>query len=81
MKKLFSLLTTALIAASASLGVFAADDAAKSGGADVSDTLMLMLQGMLGIFVVMGLIYLVVVILNKVSAPKKQVKDDTENGK
>lgn len=56
------------------LGVSAAESQADMPQAELSDTLMLMGQGMLGIFVVMLLIFLVIVVLNKVAKPKD--KDD-----
>ena len=43
---------------------------------DISNSLMLMLQGMVGIFLVMFIIYLVIVILGKVSS--KENNDDNK---
>lgn len=64
------------------LTVGALDDATKEEikeyrRQNVKDSLKIMGQGMLGIFVVMFLIYLVVVILNAVT---KDNSDDEENG-
>jgi len=46
----------------------------------IKATLEIFWKGMLGIFIVMGIIYLSVVVLNKVTAPKKpKEKDNKEN--
>jgi uncharacterized membrane protein len=46
---------------------------------NVSKALTIMWQGVLAIFVVIGIIILITYVLNKVTTPKKKNKDDTEN--
>ncbi len=46
----------------------------------IGAALELLWKGMLGIFIVMGVIYLSVVALNKITAPKKN-KENSDTGK
>ena len=75
MKKMFATLTITLMTLLGGFSAFAADvssQVAADGGAGVGITVKLLLQGMLGIFVVMGLIYLVIVLLNKATGNKSK---------
>ena len=48
--------------------------------ADIKNSLWLMLQGMVGIFLVMFVIYLVIVILSKVSSKRIDNDDNEQKG-
>lgn len=48
-----------------------------NGTSNLGNALLLMLLGMVGIFLVMGIILGVVVLLNKVSADSDKEKDNT----
>ncbi len=45
---------------------------------NIAATLEILWKGMLGIFIVMGVIYLAVVILNKVTAPRKSKEEENK---
>lgn len=48
--------------------------------ADIKHSLWLMLQGMVGIFLVMFIIYLVIVILSKASSKRMDNNDNEQKG-
>lgn len=55
------------------------DEAAGQHEGTVSDTLMLMGKGMLGIFIVMSIIFILIIFLNKITQPRAEKKKKSKS--